>query len=138
MKENKNIKNNKNKPFKGKYSEKEFIEMIKGCKFIDVDNFFISLSSYEDQKTGDIIETSVFEGNMKASKTKKYQKPKDPKDPIWEVLGKILDKLELIESDIRVLKKDVTVLKEDVAVLKEDVSKIKRCPTIARELAQLH
>ncbi|BAC44542.1 conserved hypothetical protein [Malacoplasma penetrans HF-2] len=167
-KNNKENKNNKvSKPFTGRYSEKEFTSIIKGCKFVDVKNFNVSFDSYEDEKTGDIIETSVFEGNMKIYKTKRHRKPievpppgDDDKKPtdlsneikfIKDTLGIILSDMKEMKKDINYLKDDVSILKNDVSVLKDDmvevksdikilkddVSKIKQCPTIAKELAQL-
>ncbi|BAC44546.1 conserved hypothetical protein [Malacoplasma penetrans HF-2] len=139
VKNNKENKNNKvSKPFTGRYSEKEFTNIIKGCKFVDVKNFNVSFDSYEDEKTGDIIETSVFEGNMKIYKTKRQPKPIDIPPPgdddkkttdlsneikfIKDSLGIILSDMKEMKQDINYLKEKVTVLENDVSILKTDVS----------------
>ncbi|BAC44544.1 conserved hypothetical protein [Malacoplasma penetrans HF-2] len=142
----KNNKENKNKkvskPFTGRYTEKEFTNIVKGCKFVDVKNFNVSFDSYEDEKTGDIIETSVFEGNMKIYKTKRHRKPievpppgdddKKPTDLSNEIKF-IKDTLGIILSDMKEMKQDINYLKEKVTVLETDMVEVKSDIKILKE-----
>ncbi|BAC44545.1 conserved hypothetical protein [Malacoplasma penetrans HF-2] len=139
-KNNKENKNNKvSKPFTDRYSEKEFTSIIKGCKFVDVKNFNVSFDSYEDEKTGDIIETSVFEGNMKIYKTKRHPKPievpppsdddKKPTDLSNEIKF-IKDTLGIILSDMKEMKHDISVLKDDMVEVKSDIKILKEKVTV--------
>ncbi|BAC44358.1 hypothetical protein D8X55_04990 [Malacoplasma penetrans] len=126
-----NNKNN-NKPFKGQFSEKEFISVIKGCKIVNVDHFITDSNVFVDDKNNVRIITTRAKCYMEIIKTKKEKlinevipPPKDKDSSIEVILGKILDKMEVIELDLKTLKEDVAQLKTDMVEVKSDVAQLK-------------
>ena len=53
-------------------------------------------------------------------------------------MGFIRSKKMIVDrNELELILKEIRELKQDIAILKEDVASIKRCPTVARELAEL-
>ncbi|WP_164979355.1 hypothetical protein [Malacoplasma penetrans] len=129
--------------FTGSMKEKDFISIIKGCKTVNVKNLTKIFETYVDEQNGDVFDTIGVKCYMEFTTIKKRPKPSIdlppivPTDDVREMLKILITEVRGIKEEIVVIKEDIKTLKEDVAVLKEDVSKIKRCPTIARELAEL-
>ncbi|BAC44263.1 hypothetical protein [Malacoplasma penetrans HF-2] len=126
-----NNKNN-NKPIKGKLSEKEFVSMVKGCKIVEVEDLIIDSEVFVDDKNNVRIITSKAKCYMEFTKIKKEKiiqevipPPKDIDGSIEGMLGKILDKMDVIELDLKTLKEDVAQLKTDMVEVKSDIAILK-------------
>ncbi|BAC44264.1 hypothetical protein [Malacoplasma penetrans HF-2] len=85
-----------------------------------------------DDKNNVRIITSKAKCYMEFTKIKKEKiiqevipPPKDIDGSIEGMLRKILDKMDVIELDLKTLKEDVTILKSDVTQLKTDMVEVK-------------